>query len=1009
MSKSASNEHIRNLNPAKQALKVCLIFSVLSALWIVSTDLYHYISTGDEFSNFLFSVIKGLIYVIISGTVFYFILRKFFTRFSYAITELSLSEEKFRTLADNIDIGITRRDTEGKGLFVNRASLVTSGKIAGVKGADSVLGKTFRETYGDTPVTEVLLSMLDETIKTKKPASRELIYRDYHLEGRFIPEFDEKGNVTSVITIVTDRTLEKLQLEKLRESELFNKTLLNSLPALVYIFEPAAIRNIYTNDSIFEILGYTPGSLHVQGSRLLEEITHPDDLSNFMEAVLPKIRSLRDDETFENTFRLMDSAGRWHWFKSHETVYKRMPSGEVLYTLGTAFDITELKGIEEELKEKTDYLNNVIESSPLAVADLDREGNVVSIWNSAAERIFGWKKEEVIGKRLPFVQEEMLGEFKSIRDEAFTKGRLVDKVVNRKKRSGEDVTICMNTFPAAMEHGKITRILSYYEDVTLRNKYEEEVNRNNRYLKLLYEAGLYAAGTFDMNDIYRNISGLIAEIVDAGSIVISSLNEDAAMLKCSYSTIEGKQVDVAFLPELKMDARSAKFQSQAIRTGKSIIINNYSRRLTELNDMTFFDEKGPITQPDDMAAMMPNSAIIIPLKYKNKISGALQVFSYKDTPYTMKDLRKLEPVAVLIASAAERARLFENAQKEIRERKLAYDEIRKLTKGIEQSPNSIVITDSNGDIEYVNPFFTELTGYTLEDVIGRNPRILQSGETMPETYENMWKTIAEGGVWQGEFRNRKKNGEFYWESVSIGPITDEGGKITHYIAIKQDITDNKNNDIRLKESLQEKETMLKEIHHRVKNNLQIISSLLNMQADRYRNPEAIEAINTSRNRVKAMAIVHENLYRSSDLAKTKMDSYINSLIANIYSVYGVSTERIAFSCSTSGIVFGLDTIIPLGLIINEAISNSLKHAFPDGRGGEIQVELSENSGSNFLLRIKDDGIGVPKGFRTETADSLGMILITGLASQLEGSAKLENKNGTELKIRFKEVKYRSRI
>jgi two-component sensor histidine kinase len=288
-------------------------------------------------------------------------------------------------------------------------------------------------------------------------------------------------------------------------------------------------------------------------------------------------------------------------------------------------------------------------------------------------------------------------------------------------------------------------------------------------------------------------------------------------------------------------------------------------------------------------------------------------------------------------------------------------------------------------------------------------------------YEELWSTLDNGEVWHGEFLNMKKNGELFWESASIGPITDEKGLVTHYIAIKQDITEKKKKDKELKDSLEEKEIMLKEIHHRVKNNLQVISSLLNMQVEQYEHPEAIDAINSSRNRVKAMALVHENLYQSSSIGKTSLREYLIMLAKNIYSSYGVSFDRVKFMCETSGIEFGLDTIIPLGLILNEGISNSLKHAFPGDTAGEIKVKLehcvdsgadiSKNNHRNecFRLSIRDNGKGLPADFDVNKTNSLGVTLLTSLAAQLDGEAMIMNKTGTEIVIKFKELRYKKRV
>ena len=336
-----------------------------------------------------------------------------------------------------------------------------------------------------------------------------------------------------------------------------------------------------------------------------------------------------------------------------------------------------------------------------------------------------------------------------------------------------------------------------------------------------------------------------------------------------------------------------------------------------------------------------------------------------------------------------------------------------MPKGIENSPNSIVITNSNYEIEYVNPYFTRHTGYTFEEVQGKNPNILKSGQTKLAVYEGLWETLSRGETWHGEFLNLKKSGELFWESASIGPITDSYGKITHFIAIKQDITEQKKMDKELKDSLEEKNVMIKEIHHRVKNNLQVISSLLNMQIEQYKNPEVIEALNSSRSRVKSMALVHENLYKSSNIGKTSMKEYIHMLAANIYTSFGITNDIINFRLETNAIEFGLDTIIPLGLILNEAISNSLKHAFPDNMKGEIYIELKKQPGEGddkqFELRVKDNGVGLPGGFDAGKTNSLGMVLLTSLAQQLDGNAVFRNGNGMEISILFKEQLYKKRV
>lgn len=998
------------LNPSKQALKISVLFGSISLLWIITTDLYHYLSAGDELSNFLFSVIKGFIYCVVTATVFYFILRRYFLQIRSAAHILERSEEKYHALTDNIDLAITRRDLGGRCLFVNEASHKVSSKIPGFLKTTSFEGKTPAETYTDPVISDAIMKGIRNTAAEAKPQTEEFTYKELFIEARFIPEFNKSGKVVSVIILVSDRSEQRSQLKRLQESEIFNRSLLTTFPAIVYIFDIEKKQSVYSNRSMYELLGYKNNVPSGSTPFAIDDIIHPDDLSFYLTLGVMKVKKLKGDEYFENTIRVKDSRGLWRWFKCREIVYERTPGGEVKKVLGTAAEISDLKQAEQELINNSNYLNAVVDASPMAIFDLDKNGNVVSIWNPAAEKIFGFTRDEAVGHPLPIVESIKSSEFLQNLAEGFSGNRIWGRELIRRNKAGNDVHISIYTEPIKDHTGRVVRVLAYNEDLQQKKKFENELSRHSEYLRLLYEAGLYTIGTFDLHKIYSTLFEYISKIVDAGSVVISSYDEKAGTIRCEASCISDKMIDVSFLPELKIDDPRSGLQSRAVQNGESLLVNNLTSQLENMGKMTIFDEHGAMDfNPNE--TQLPVSAMVIPLKHKNKTRGVLQVFTYNNKGYTDEDIRRIEPLAVLIASAIERARLYVRSRRELEEKKKALDEIRKLSKGLEQSPNSIVITDALGNIEYVNPHFSELTGYSVEEVYGKNPRILKSGDTRPGIHEDLWKTITSGEIWHGELLNRKKSGELYWESASIGPIFDEDNKITHYIAVKQDITEKKKRDVELNNSLLEKETMLKEIHHRVKNNLQVVSSLLNMQVEHYSHPEAIEAINTSRNRVKAMALVHENLYRSSNLMRTSMDSYICMLVKNIYSAYGVPLERIKFTCKAEQFEFGLDTIIPLGLIINETVSNSLKHAFPEGRIGEINISLSKNNQGNnrYMLLVRDDGIGLPADFDAESTASLGMTLITSLASQLEGVTEISNTNGTEIMIKFNELNYKSRV
>ena len=231
-----------------------------------------------------------------------------------------------------------------------------------------------------------------------------------------------------------------------------------------------------------------------------------------------------------------------------------------------------------------------------------------------------------------------------------------------------------------------------------------------------------------------------------------------------------------------------------------------------------------------------------------------------DAEMRMKRLNGMQFWCRLVGRAVEPGDLSKGSiwvLQDIDELKRSEEVLRKLFQAAEQSPATIVITDLEGRIEYVNPKFSETTGYSPDEAIGQNPRILKSGKTSLEDYKKLWETLVAGHEWRGEFYNKRKDGSFYWEFASISPIRDSNGNTTHYMAVKEDITDRKLAETKIKQSLIEKETLLKEIHHRVKNNMQVISSLLDLQAHMSTDENMKAMFKESQQRVQSMALVHE--------------------------------------------------------------------------------------------------------------------------------------------------------
>ena len=236
-------------------------------------------------------------------------------------------------------------------------------------------------------------------------------------------------------------------------------------------------------------------------------------------------------------------------------------------------------------------------------------------------------------------------------------------------------------------------------------------------------------------------------------------------------------------------------------------------------------------------------------------------------------------------------------------------------------------------------------------------------------------------------------------SVSAAPLYDEEGNIIAGIVVFPDITEIKQAERKIKASLFEKEILLKEIHHRVKNNLQIISSLLNLQAGNLRDSEFYPLFKESQNRVRSMALVHEILYQSDDLAKIDFSDYVSKLSTYLFRSYGVNPGKIILNLNVKNIFLEVDRAIPCGLIINELLSNVLKYAFPDGKG-KVSVDFQPGKEDDFLLEVRDDGIGLPEEVDFKEAETLGLNLVTNLVEQLDGEIKIARDGGTGFEIRF---------
>jgi len=322
---------------------------------------------------------------------------------------------------------------------------------------------------------------------------------------------------------------------------------------------------------------------------------------------------------------------------------------------------------------------------------------------------------------------------------------------------------------------------------------------------------------------------------------------------------------------------------------------------------------------------------------------------------------------------------------------------------LDSSPTAMIISNiSDGMILYANPVAQAMLGRTDAELVGSVINDfydkMDNQELLFEVSEENMEIKDREPLKKQELLTKHKDGTKIYTDASIQLIEYEGNKVL--ISTFFDLTERKQSEAKIKASLKEKETLLQEIHHRVKNNMTVISSLLKLQMGSIDNEIAKEALQDSQNRVQSMSMIHETLYRSDNLSDIDLKTYLSELGRNVIQNYSFS-KKVQFRVEAESIMISVKQASPVGLIVNELITNSLKYAFTDDTEDEILLELKSNNENGVELTVSDNGVGIPEGFDLKTADSLGLKLVKMLVeNQLDGSVDMENSNGTKFNIKF---------
>ncbi|WP_414469055.1 CHASE4 domain-containing protein [Methanobacterium sp. ACI-7] len=326
----------------------------------------------------------------------------------------------------------------------------------------------------------------------------------------------------------------------------------------------------------------------------------------------------------------------------------------------------------------------------------------------------------------------------------------------------------------------------------------------------------------------------------------------------------------------------------------------------------------------------------------------------------------------------------------------------------ENTGTAMIIINQNMDIKLVNNQFQQITGYLKSETENKKKLhdfILKESLDKINKHRNFREFKDKNQLNSYEIGLIHKNNEVRDFFATRGFIPGTENVLISLI----DITEHKRAEDQIKASLKEKEVLLREIHHRVKNNLQIVSTLLALQSDEVEDEKILQNYKESENRIQSIALIHEKMYQSEDLSNIDFSGYITSLINDIFFSYGVSLGEIETEIDVPEYVFSIETSIPLGLIINEIISNSLKYAFKDINNPKITLKLRFIGENKFKLDIGDNGIGFPEDIDYKNTTSLGLQLVNALVEQIEGALELKKDIGTHFEIIFRETEYKKRI
>jgi len=677
--------------------------------------------------------------------------------------------------------------------------------------------------------------------------------------------------------------------------------------------------------------------------------------------------------------RLWD--GSIHWFELSNSRLELSDSGVTL--LSIVRDVTENKEKEIALRQSEENYRLLFEGSPIGIFRMQMDGRMLAA-NPALARMFGYQHEDELLDDVNDLQAQIFS-LRSFRDDMLEQLRagvpLVQAQPELRRRDG------------TVFHGKVIakmvadagesrlHVIGTVEDISDRRAAEIALERKMRSEELLSDISnrFFRTTPEHFGMTVRDSVKLLAQFIGATRGYMNLFlggffgSNDVAEW-CSEN-------EIPFIGSLE---------------GRPLSVLNWGLTTASENQYAVIENAEAIPP----AALAERSlweefrlglGLIVPILREESTIGVL-IFTgpEKGEDWHYQDIHLLRMAAEILVTAIERRRSEVNLRQ-------SEKRLRDLT---ENMLDVVCQLDSSGVFTYASPSYLKLFGRKYDDVIGRK----FAEHLHPQEVDDLSFALAPDAPLfaksRTECRYRHIDGHYLWLEIFSTVMLNEEGQPVGVVMGMRDITERKVADEKINSSLREKEVLLKEIHHRVKNNLQVISSLLSLQASYIADPLTRELFGESQNRVRSMALIHEKLYQSEDFVAIDFAEYISGLAGYLYRAYAINPEKIVLTIDVTGIALGMFSAVPCGLIINELLSNALKYAFPEGRNGSITIQLTK-IGDEHLLRIADDGIGLPEHMNLECVESLGLQLVETLTHQILGRMIVKRTPGTEFSIYFK--------